>query len=221
MNMASYPFRAAQCPDIGARAGGFGFGFEPAGADVWRLSTPRRALNAIFGIREVAGGGFGRSASGRKQLAMHAAEGLGCTVIGAQPKNGAPGVLDQPPRPVDQLLDHRFDAPALGTVAHRRVRPEQATLADQAQDVHRQGGELAHQIVGVELARGQARQVQVGLELGVKLLVRAVVAVQRDDVPGLEAGLRQAGRPALQLQNGEVRQHGALALRYRALRAHR
>jgi hypothetical protein len=40
-------------------------------------------------------------------------------------------------------------------------------------------------IVGIELARGQAFQVQIGLELGVELLVGGVVLVERVDLLGV------------------------------------
>lgn len=71
-----------------------------------------------------------------------------------------------------------------------------------AQDVYRQRRKSAHQRVRIELARGQPREVQVGLELGVELLVRAVVCVQGDDLPGIESA-RQRGRPAVEFVLGQ------------------
>ena len=62
-------------------------------------------------------------------------------------------MLDESASPVDQLLHHRFDAPALGAVAYRRVAAQQATLSHQAQDVHRQRSKLADEVVGVELTQ--------------------------------------------------------------------
>lgn len=114
------------------------------------------------------------------ELGVQPHEHRGRAVMGPEPEHHLPAMLDQPACPVDQLLHHRLDAPSLGRVAHRCVRPEQSALAHQAQDVHRQRREPAHQRVGVELARGQPGEVQVGLELGVELLVRAVVGAQRD-----------------------------------------
>ncbi|CUJ22113.1 Uncharacterised protein [Achromobacter xylosoxidans] len=67
-----------------------------------------------------------------------------------------------------------------------------------AQDVHRQRRKFTHQIVGVELARWQPLQVQVGLELRVELLVRAVIGVQGDDGLGIERLGKQTCAPSLQ-----------------------
>ena len=75
------------------------------------------------------------------------------TVIGPQSEDQPASMLDQPPGAVDEFLHHRLQAPALGLVAHRCVGPEQAALAHQAQDVHRQRRQAAYQRVGVELSR--------------------------------------------------------------------
>src|SRR5260221_763273 len=64
-----------------------------------------------------------------EQLAMQAAEGRGCAIVGAQPENQLATVLDETARAVDEFLHHRLQAPALGRVAHRCVRPVQAGLA--------------------------------------------------------------------------------------------
>jgi hypothetical protein len=53
-------------------------------------------------------------AAGAGKLTVQASKG-GCrTVMGAQPKDQTPAMLYQSCRPVDQLLHHRLDAPALG-----------------------------------------------------------------------------------------------------------
>ena len=52
-----------------------------------------------------------------------------------------------------------------------------------------------------ELARGQTAQIQVGLELGVELLVGAVIGIQTDDRLRIQAP-RQAGGPAIELVFG-------------------
>ena len=143
--------------------------------------TPRHAPNAICGIRELDAGALVLRAPG-EQLAMQPPEGLGRTVIRAQPEHQPAARLDEPASAVDQLLDDRLQASALGGVAHRRILAQQPALAHQVQDVHRQCRQLAHQVVGVELARGQPLQIEVGLELAVELLVRAMVGVQIDDV---------------------------------------
>jgi len=75
----------------------------------------------------------------------------------------------------------------------------QRALTDQPQQIHSHRAQCAHQVVGVELARGQAHQIHVGLELRVELLVRAVSGVQIDDLLRAEGlGIGQGGAPALQ-----------------------
>jgi hypothetical protein len=44
-------------------------------------------------------------------------------VVGSESEHHLPAVPDQAARPVDQLLHHGLDAPSLGFVAHRRIRP--------------------------------------------------------------------------------------------------
>lgn len=124
-------------------------------------------------------------------------------IIGPQAQYEAPSMPDHAPRFVDHLLDHRLDAPALGAVAHRRFVPVQRMQPDQAQQVHGHSGQLADQVIGIELARGQALQSHVGFELRVKLLMRAMVLVQRDDLLGCKGLGAQRGAPALQLVLGQ------------------
>ena len=67
-----------------------------------------------------------------------------------------------------------------GPVASRRVAPDQCALADPAQDVVGEHAARQHQGVGGELARGQALDVEVGLELAVELLRGAMIVVEFD-----------------------------------------
>ena len=135
--------------------------------------TPRPSLEAIFEIREFAGGRLGRRAGG-EQLAVHPCEGFGCSVVRAQPQDQAAPRCDESPGSVDQFLNHRLQAPSLGRMTNRPVVAQQPALPDQAKDVHGQTRELANQVIGVELARRKPLQIEVSLELGVELLVRAV-----------------------------------------------
>ena len=73
------------------------------------------------------------------------------TVTLSQTKKPAPGVLDHSGRLEHQLLHHRLDAPALGNMAHRRIRLVEGILSNQTQQVHRHRSQLAHQVVGVKL----------------------------------------------------------------------
>lgn len=130
------------------------------------------------------------------------------TVALPQTKKPAPGMRDQSCRLEHQLLHRRLDAPALGSIVHRRVRLVQSVLPNQAQQVHRQSSQLAHQ-VDVKPATGQTLQIHVGLELRVKLLMGGMIAIRRKDVscckpawrcrrPAFEHVLRQQqGDPAL------------------------
>lgn len=89
--------------------------------------------------------------------------------VSAEGELQAAAALDYPRGAVHQLLDHGADAPAHRPVAQRCARPRQPFLAQIAQDVvgkHRAG---EHQAIGGKLARGQAFDVQVALELAVEL----------------------------------------------------
>jgi hypothetical protein len=65
-------------------------------------------------------------------------------------------------------------------------------LAQEAQAVVRERRQVQQAIVGVELARGQSLQIEIGLDLRVELLMRAVVLVQFNDRFRLEV---EAGPP--------------------------
>ena len=106
--------------------------------------TPRPSLEAIFEIREFAGGRLGRRAGG-EQLAVHPCEGFGCSVVRAQPQDQAAPRCDESPGSVDQFLNHRLQAPSLGRMTNRPVVAQQPALPDQAKDVHGQTRELANQ----------------------------------------------------------------------------
>ena len=112
-------------------------------------------------------------------------------------------VQDQFPRLADELggtvhdlLQHRLDAAALGRVAHRAGLAQQPRLSNQPQAIVGQHGQVQDEVVAVEFAGRQALQVEVGLDLAVELLVRAVFPVKLDDLLGLRV---QARPPALQL----------------------
>ena len=165
-------------------------------------ATPQPAQCVVSRILELARPLTGASTTGCEQLAVRSGEYLGYTVIGAQFQDQPSPVLVESAGPVDELLHHCLDPPALGWVEHRCVRPQQTALAHQAQDVHCQRSELANQIVGVELARGQALEIEVGLEFGIELLVRAVVGLPRHDLVGVELLADQAGGPALKFDLG-------------------
>lgn len=81
---------------------------------------------------------------------------------------------------IDDFLHHRLEPTALGRMPRWRVFAQQRVLADQAQAVVGQHRQTEHGIVGVELARGQTLQVEIGLVLAVELFVRAMIGVQRD-----------------------------------------
>ena len=169
--------------------------------DFCGLPTSQPAPGASkFGIRELSvGRSYYAVGTGRKKPTVQTGEAFGRPVVGLKSQDQLGSRADESPSSIDQRLHHRLQALAFGCMSYRRVRPEQTALADQAQDVHRNRRGLAHQVVGVELARRQSGQVQYGLELGVKLLMRAVVSVQRHDVGAIELVSRQARRPAGEL----------------------
>jgi hypothetical protein len=113
------------------------------------------------------------------------------------------GMRNHPSCLEHQLLHYRLDATALGFVAYRRIRLVQGVLANQAQQIHRHSSKLADQIVGVELARRQSLQIHIGLELRVELLMRGVIAVQRNHFLTTES-LRHRSRPAFEHILGQL-----------------
>lgn len=106
-----------------------------------------------------------RSTASRLQLPVQPFECRSCAIIDPQAQDELASMLNEACSFVDHFLQHRLDAPALGRVTYGRILAGQTTLADQTQDVHRQRSQLAHQVVRVELARGQPSEIQVAFEL--------------------------------------------------------
>lgn len=132
--------------------------------------------------------------------------------VGAQPQDPATSMFDQASCFEHDFLHHCSHASALGLTAPRRVFTGEYALTYQALSVRRHRSQGADQIVGVKLAAGQSLHVYVGLELGMKLLVRTLVAVQRDD-PGWRKAGHQCCRPAVQLL-GEQQQRVAVVVNH-------
>lgn len=128
------------------------------------------------------------------------------TVTLDQAQNPALSVADHASGHGYHFLHHSPDALTFGCVVQRGIGLIENVLSNQTQQVHRQCNELAHQVVGIELASGQALQIHVGLELRVKLLMGDMIAIQRDDLSGVEL-LGQSRRPALQHLLGQQQNH--------------
>ena len=60
----------------------------------------------------------------------------------------------------DQFLDHGLQASAFGWMAQRRILAQQRVLSDQSEHVVGQRRQRQRQIVGIELARGQAFEIR-------------------------------------------------------------
>ena len=131
------------------------------------------------------------------------------TVVLTQTQHPASGMAKHASGLEHQLLHDRFDAPAFCRMAHGRVGGVQGMLANQAQQVHGYRGELADQVVGVELARGQALKIHVAFELRVKLLMRGMVTIQGNDVLSRKR-LGQSCGPAFQNVLRKQQQRAAL-----------
>ena len=181
---------AAHCARFGVRCAEFSLAYAPFNEGTYWTNAcgpawpePRCALR------------------GRGERRERAHEGLGRTVVSAQPEAEPAACVEQMPGAVAQLLHHRRYASALDAAADGCIGPEQSARGHQAQDVNRHRAELAHDVVRIELARPQPSEIEVGLELGVELLVCAVVGIGGGDVLGLEGG-GQARRPALQRELG-------------------
>jgi len=189
---------------------GVGQGFSGASEGVLApdgVTRPRRAPQcaAFFEIRELAAALRGCVSTGRRPLGplgrLHAAKGAlkhrKATVAARYPQHPAPCVADDARGLVHHLLHHRLDAPTQRRFAQRAVALMQRVLAHDAQQIHGQRRQRAHQVVGGKLARGQAVEIHVGFELGMKLLVRGMVSVQGDDLLRAELAAQRRG-PALQ-----------------------
>lgn len=92
--------------------------------------------------------------SGQAQRLVMALKDPKGFVVLPQAQDPLPGVRDHAGGPVDDFLDHGFDASALGAVEHGAFTVMQGVLADQAKQVHGHGGELADEVVGSNLPEG-------------------------------------------------------------------
>ena len=176
---APYPAPAVRYGDIGVLLLEISVKFWPAGTLLLLWPVLGRWL---------------RSAS-RYKLPVHPLEGGKHGAVAAEAQDKPPAGTDQPPRQVDQFLDHRADAAALGRMADRGELAEQSHLADGPEDVIGKSAQGHDQGVGGELAAGQPLQVEIGLELAMELLRGGVVPVQGNHLLGLHV---QVGPPAFQ-----------------------
>ena len=169
--------------------------WHPVVATGARLPAPNPAFCAI---REFAEPDLTQQAAlGRLHLAKGTLKHRKARVRARYAQRPAPSVADDARSLVHQLLHHRLDAPAQCHLAHWAVALVQRVLAHDAQQVHRHRRQRAHQVVGGKLARGQAIEIHVGLELGMELFMGGVVAVQRDDLFVFNLW-PQRGAPALE-----------------------
>ena len=90
----------------------------------------------------------------------------------AQTQSDAPRMMNDAGSNADDFLHHCFEAPPLGRMPHRTIWTNQRGLANGAQDVVRDCRQTHHQIVCRKFARRQSLQIQIGLELRMKLFTR-------------------------------------------------
>ena len=121
--MLRYCAGSTRWPSRLAGAGSRGQAILVGRGPAWaRPDTPRHAaggccMRSRQSVRPVVPG-CGRLAAGGLQLIVQPFECHRRTVVGPQPQYQPPTVFDQAPSPVDQLLQHRLQPPALGRVAH-------------------------------------------------------------------------------------------------------
>ena len=106
---------------------------------------------------------------------------------------------DQSGCQIDQLLDHRANAAALGRVADRGELAEQPHLADGPKDVVGKTTQGHDQGIGGKFATRQPFEIKIGFELAMELLRGGMVPIQGDHLLGLQV---EVGPPAFQ---GDVR----------------
>ena len=105
--------------------------------------------------------------------------------------------LDDAGRHVHEFLHHGPEASAFRLVPDRRILAEEADEPDPAQNVVGERRARHDEVVGGELARRQALDVEVGLELGMELLAGGMIAIERDHLLVRTLDLGQRRPPAL------------------------
>ena len=128
--------------------------------------------------------------------------------MAAEAQGPAPGMDDDAPGEVHQVLEYRLESAAL-LGAPRAFFVHQAHLTHSAQNVVGQAGAVHDQSIGGELARRQPLQVQIALEFGMVLLAQDVTLVELDH---LFLGYGEIGPPALNLNIGNE-PRGAITLK--------
>jgi len=136
---------------------------------------------------------------------LEACEGDGGLGKGEDPLPGM--MLDAGSQGAD-LPDHGFDPTAFGWMATRSIRSEERLLSNHTQDVVGHGTECEDQVIGGELAGRQTLQVEIGLDLGVELLVGGVIGIEGND--GI--WVHRLGQGRIPSFEGIVRQEQALAV---------
>ena len=152
-----------------------------------------------MGTREYARGSLGQRAGG-EQFNAHLWEDFVCPVVDTRPHpHGQPASRGGDSGGwLDKLLNYRLQVPAHARVTRRSVASRRAVSTDQAKDVHDRARPSAYQVTGVELARRQLCQIEVTLELGIKLRVRFASGVQIDDGVRFDLPLRRRHRSAFE-----------------------
>ncbi len=109
------------------------------------------------------------------------------------------GVGDKPRHPLHDLLKHRLQPSALGRMSARCNLADQNQVPRKAQTAVAKRRKMSDGIVGIESARRRPFQIQIGLDLRVKLLAGFMVLVQLDYLGHRK---RQACPPAFDLDVG-------------------
>ncbi len=146
----------------------------------------------------------------RAEPEIHAAKRMKGRTVPSELQLQPTACSDHACRQVHQLLHHRPYSSALRWMANRRKSPQESILPQNTKDVIGKSPERQHQGVGGELSGGQPFQVQIGLDLTVKLFAQTPLFIQGDHLSFVKGKRRP---PAIQLQMGPD-QHLPFGVRY-------
>lgn len=107
---------------------------------------------------------------------VHSSYGLKPGTVSPKIENRLTSVSADSSRDVHDVLNHGADAATLYASPNRSIVLAQAFLPHDAEQVVSEHPRVQNQIVGIEFAGGQSLQIQIRLQLTMKLFARAVIA---------------------------------------------
>ena len=142
-NITSNAKNAHLCA-LSVKAPAYGVNFWRDHSCLWSVDPTDSKQRDIFG---------GAPSLRRVQLPVMALKHCKGRITLTQAQYPTPGVMNHARSLEHQLLHDRLNPTAFGYVANRPIGVVQGVLSNQTQQIHCHRSQLAHQVVGVELAR--------------------------------------------------------------------